>query len=301
MLRRQFIERSAMALAASTAASTRAAEEAVGTGDKRPRLVFTKTLEALPFDELADKLAALGVSGIEAPIRKGGHVEPREVADKLPLFVEALKKRDLDLAILTSDIVKADRDSEALLRTAVSLGIKRYRLGPYEYDLKKPIPLQLGEVRAKLKDLAAMGKEIGIQGQFQNHRGNNRVGSPIWDVVEALEGIDPAQLGLAFDFAHATVEGANAWELNFRRAAPHIVAVYFKDYRPEGRQWHACPLGEGAVNPKAGAIVTKLLPAQTPVSLHVEYIGGSGEERVAKTLEAMQVDLRTLAKWLPTT
>jgi len=295
MHRRQFIECTTLALAA--AATSRAADEASET--TRPRAVFTKSLEALPFGELADKIAALGVSGIEAPIRKGGHIEPREVPDKLPAFVEALKKRDLEVTILTSDITRSGRESEALLRTAAGLGIKRYRLGPYEYDLKKPIAPQLEEVRLKLKDLAAMNKELGVQGQFQNHRGNNRVGSPLWDLISALEGIDPAQLGIAFDFAHATVEGANAWELNLRRAAPHVVAVYFKDYRLEKRQWNPCPLGEGSVNPKSGALVRELLPPGTPVSLHVEYIGDSGEVRVAKTLEAMKSDLVTLATWLP--
>ena len=53
------------------------------------------------------------------------------------------------------------------------------------------------------------------------------------------------------------------------------------------------------MNPKAGALVKQLLPAGTPVSLHVEYVSGSGEERVAKTFEAMKADLATLAKWLP--
>jgi sugar phosphate isomerase/epimerase len=239
------------------------------------------------------------VDGIEAPVRKGGHIEPAQAADKLPEFVAALKKHKLEVGILTTDIVRADKTSEALLRTALAQGIKEYRLGPYGYDLKKPIAPQLEEVRAKLKDLAAMNKDLGIQGQFQNHRGNNRVGSPLWDLIAALDGIDPAQLGIAFDFAHATVEGANAWELNLRRAAPHVVAVYFKDYKLQGRDWNPCPLGEGCVGPKSAAVVKEVLPQDTPFSLHIEYIGGSGDERVNGTLEAMKQDLATLAKWLP--
>lgn len=293
MHRRRFLEASALALAA-TALPARAAE----AGGNRTCAVFTKSLEALAPEELADQLAAIGVTAIEAPIRPGGHIEPRDVADKLPGFVAALKKRGIDLAILSSGIGQADAESEAVLRAAAALGIKRYRLTHYRYDLKKPLGPQLDDIKAKLKDLAAMNREIGIQGQYQNHRGNNFVGAPVWDIVAALEGIDPAHLGLAFDFAHATVEGANAWELNLRRAAPHVVTVYFKDYRLDGRQWSACPLGEGFVDPKAGRLVRELLPAGTPVSLHVEYIGGGGD-RVAKTFAAMKADLATLAKWLP--
>jgi len=297
MDRRSFLQQSTLALAA-TAASTLRAEEAPAAV-ARPRAVFTKFLEALPADDLGARLAAIGVKAIEAPIRAGGHIDPKEVADKLPAFVEGLKKHGVEIAILSSDIGRADPAAESLLRTAAGLGIKRYRLTHYRYDLQKPIAPQLAEIRAKLKDLAAMNRGLGVQGQYQNHRGNNYAGGPIWDMVSALEGIDVAELGLTFDFAHATVEGANAWELNLRRAAPHIAAVYFKDYRLDGRQWNACPLGRGVVNPKAGALVRSLLPPTTPVSLHIEYIGGSGEERVNKTFEAMKADLATLEKWLP--
>jgi sugar phosphate isomerase/epimerase len=294
MNRRQFLECSALALATQAMPAL-----AADTAFPRPRAVFTKTLEGLSADELGKRVAALGVRGIEAPIRAGGHIQPKEAADRLPAFVEGLKKHGVTIDILTSDIGQADAGSESLLRTAASLGIKRYRLVHYRYDLKKPVAPQLAEVKSKLKDLAAMNRALGVQGQYQNHRGNNYVGGPIWDMVSALEGIDVADLGLAFDFAHATVEGANTWELNLRRAAPHIAAVYFKDYRLNGRQWEACPLGQGVVNPKAGELVKQLLPAGTPVSLHVEYVGGSGEERVKKTFEAMGADLATLAKWLP--
>ncbi|MCW1922426.1 sugar phosphate isomerase/epimerase [Luteolibacter arcticus] len=293
MHRRQFIERSALALAAAGVSPLLAAENAPAD---RPLAVFTKMLEKVPADELAEKIAALGITGIEAPIRAGGHIEPRDVADKLPAFNEAFKKRGLEIVILSSDVDQVKPEHETVLRTAAALGIKRYRLKHYRYDLKKPIAPQLADIRAKLIDIAAMNKELGVQGQYQNHRGNDYVGGPIWDMVSALDGIDPAQLGLAFDFAHATVEGGNAWELNLHRAASHIVSVYFKDYRLDGRQWNPCPLGEGAVNPKSAALVRQLLPATTPISIHIEYI--SGDNHVARMLEAMKNDVGTLRKWL---
>ena len=255
-------------------------------------------MEKVPADELGRRLAAIGVRAIEAPIRRGGHIEPHEVPDKLPAFVEALKRHGVEIAILTSDIGQADAGAEKLLQTAADLGIRRYRLVHYRYDLKKAIPPQLVEIRARLVDLAALNRQLGIQGQYQNHRGTDFVGGTIWDMLEALEGIDPAQLGLAFDFAHATVEGTSTWELNLRRAAPQIAAFYFKDYRLEGRTWLACPLGKGIVHPKSAQLVKQLLPEGIPISLHVEYIGGQGEERLRGTLEAMTTDLATLRGWL---
>lgn len=144
--------------------------------------------------------------------------------------------------------------------------------------------------------MAALNREIGIQGLYQNHRGKNYVGGPIWDMVGMLEGIDAKDLGMAFDFAHAAVEGANAWEMNFRRALPHIGAVFFKDYRIQGKQRQACPLGEGMVDPLAGKLVTKLLPLKIPVAIHIEYVKGG--DVVKNTVAAMAKDLDTLGKWL---
>ncbi len=167
-----------------------------------------------------------------------------------------------------------------------------------KYDLSKPIAPQVLEFKARLKDLAALNEEIGIQGLYQNHRGNNYVGGPIWDMVEILQDIDPKALGMAFDFAHATVEGTSAWEMNFRRALPHIGAVFYKDYKLEGGNWRACPIGEGVVSPESGKVVSELLPKEVPISVHIEYVSGRVEQSVRRTVEAMGNDLATVRKWL---
>jgi sugar phosphate isomerase/epimerase len=293
MKRRDFLQRSSFALAALAGLPALGAETNTAAGF--PRAVFTKGLEALPFDELGEKLAAIGVRLIEAPIRANGHLKPQEVADKLPAFVEALRKHQIEVQIMTTDINKVDKpgQAEATLRAAVTLGIKRYRLAHLHYTRDQPLPRQLENLRAQLKDLAALNAQLGIQGHYQNHRGSDYVGAPIWDMVGLLEEIDPAHLGLAFDFAHATVEGTNTWELNFRRAAPHVVAVYFKDYKIANRTSSAAPLGEGALDPKAAALVRELLAPTTPISLHVEHT----DKDPAKVLAGIAKDLATLNGW----
>ena len=260
--------------------------------------VFTKYFEKLGFDQLAETIAPLGVAGLEAPLRKGGHIEPDELAEKLPAFVGALAKKGLEVVVMASSISGVDKAglAEKQLRAASKAGIRRYRLEHLRYDLSKPIKPQIADFKARLTDLAALNREIGIQGLYQNHRGKNYAGGPIWDMVGMLEDIDVKDLGLAFDFAHATVEGANAWEMNFHRALPHIGAVYFKDYRLQGKAQQACPLGEGMVNPLAGKLVTKLLPLEIPVSIHIEYVKGG--DVVKDTVAAMAKDLATLRKWL---
>jgi sugar phosphate isomerase/epimerase len=291
MKRRTFLGKSALAGLATFACRDLAAAEITGS---REFAVFTKFLEKLSFDELAETLAPLGINGLEAPLREGGHIAPEEMAEKLPAFVAALAKRDLKVVVMASSINRADKLAETQLRAAKAAGITRYRLQHLKYDLSKPITPQIANHKAQLTDLAAMNADIGIQGLYQNHRGNNYVGGPIWDMVGMLQQIDVKHLGLAFDFAHATVEGANAWEMNFHRALPHIGAVFYKDYRLEGKTWNPCPIGEGCVNPKSGKLIAKL-PPEVPIAIHIEYVKGGD---VAKTVEAMKNDLATVRKWL---
>src|SRR5262249_20768683 len=63
---------------------------------------FEKPLQFLGFDELADVMAAAGYNGIEAAVRDKGHVLPEHVEEDLPRMHEALKKRGLEMTILTS-------------------------------------------------------------------------------------------------------------------------------------------------------------------------------------------------------
>jgi sugar phosphate isomerase/epimerase len=277
-----------------TGSKALAAEQA----STREFAVFTKFLEKLSFDELAATIAPLGVAGLEAPLRKGGHIEPEDMTEKLPAFVEALAKKDLSVVIMASSIDGVDKKglAEKQLRSAAKVGIKRYRLQHLKYDLSKPIKPQVANFKAQLTDLAALNKEIGIQGLYQNHRGKDYVGGAIWDMVGMLEEIDVKDLGMAFDFAHATVEGANAWEMNFHLAQPHIGAVFFKDYKLVGKQWQPCPIGEGVVNPLAGKLVTQKLAKDIPISIHIEYVNGG--DVVGKTVAAMKNDLVTVKKWL---
>lgn len=294
MNRRSFVTTSALAGMGLMAGSKAMAAEPTST---REIAVFTKFLEKLSFDELAAAISPLGVAGLEAPLRKGGHIEPADMVEKLPLLVEALAKKDLRVLIMASSIDSVDKAglAEKQLRAAAKAGIKKYRLQHLKYDLTKPIKPQVANFKAQLTDLAQLNKEIGIQGLYQNHRGNNYVGGPIWDMVGMLEQIDVNHLGMAFDFAHATVEGANAWEMNFLSAQPHIGAVFYKDYKLNGKKWEPCPIGQGAVNPLSGKLVSTL-PDNIPIAIHIEYV--SGGDVVAKTVEAMKNDLSTVRKWL---
>ncbi|MEX1039529.1 MAG: sugar phosphate isomerase/epimerase family protein [Pirellulaceae bacterium] len=263
--------------------------------DQRSKLVtFTKPLQSLSYDDLADRIAECGFEGIEAPVRSGGHIVPEDVEEELPKMVEALKKRDLTIEILTSSINSVDSpNAERTLQVAKELGIKQYRMAYYRYDLKKPIPRQLREFGAKLKDLVAMNQEIGIQGSYQNHSGDRYVGAPLWDLYHIMREHPAEAIGSGFDIGHATIEGSKSWPIQWNLFQTHLASVYIKDFQWIEGQPRWVPLGEGQLS---GKFFESLRQStfRGPITLHIEY----GDHAVQPMLANMKRDVATLKKLL---
>ncbi|MBT5019653.1 MAG: sugar phosphate isomerase/epimerase [Planctomicrobium sp.] len=265
---------------------------------KQPICVFTKPFNSLSFDELADRIAELGFDGIEAPIRPGGNIEPEKVADELPRLVEALAERNLKITVMTSDINDPDSAlNEKVLSVASDLGIKRYRMKYFNYDLKRSIEEQLKEWHPKFVDLAAMNKELGITAVYQNHAGSKNLGAALWDLPFVLKGISPEEIGVAYDIRHASVEGGMSWPITFQRVLPHLNTVYVKDAKWEGKKAVNVPLGEGIVDPKFFKML-KAAKFEGPISLHEEYLDHRKPELVEEHLQAIKKDFEILNNWL---
>ena len=291
MNRRQFLTTTALA-APLLDAETR------GKKSRNPYCVFTKPLQMLSYDDLADLIAELGFDGIEGTIRPGGQITPEQVPDELPKMMAALKKRGLEMTIMASGINNADdKLNIQQLQVAAQLGIKRYRMGYHKYDLKKPVLNQVNELRPVLKNLVALNKELGLQAIYQNHSGSNYVGAPLWDLHELFKAHDPAHLAVGFDMSHATAEGTRAWPLHANLLRPRIGALYVKDFRWTENKRDNCPLAEG--------IVDRKYPAQLiasgytgPINLHVEYLKPFNKENVPNQIAAIKRDSATLKQWL---
>ncbi len=276
---------------------------AAPSGARQNKLcAFTKHLQGMSFDQIADIAAEVGLDGIEAPVRKGGHVEPERVAEDLPLLVAALKKRGLEITIMTSGVneVSVEQNTEQVLRTAAKLGVKRFRMLYFKYDLNKPILPQLDEWKPKIKDLVALCDEIGIQPLLQNHSGQDYFGAPIWDAYSIMKDFKPAQFSFAFDIYHATVEGGMSWPLDLSLVGDHLGAVYFKDCKWIGRgKAEGVPLGEGQASPDFAKMLNKRAFAG-PVSLHTEYMKGDAKDPafVKESLVAFKRDLAVVKEWM---
>ncbi len=268
-------------------------------GARHEFCTFTKALQPLSYEETAKAIAALGFDGIEGAVRPGGHVVPERIDEDLPKLVAALKAEGLAFTLMTSGIneVSAEQHSEKVLRAAADAGIKRFRMGYYKYDLKRPIRPQLDEFRPRLRDLVALCREIGIKPIYQNHSGKDYFGAPIWDLVELLSEHDPKDVGIAFDIGHATVEGGKAWPLHFAVARPYLDTVYVKEPTWHDNKIGWGPVGEGAVD-RGFYKLLKESGFDGPVSLHVEYLGHSDAAIVPAVLEATKRDFATLRSLL---
>ena len=110
-------------------------------------------------------------------------------------MVEALKRRNKEVSIVATDILRLDADAERTLRTLAGLGIKRYRLGFAHYTKTQSIPETLQNFGAALKDLAALNRELGLQAGYQNHSGADYVGGPIWGIWSLVQGSGPPSMG----------------------------------------------------------------------------------------------------------
>ena len=262
--------------------------------------LFTKHLVGLPYHQLAAVVAELGFKGVEAPVRKGGHVEPARVEEDLPKLVEAFRQQGVAITQITTDInsINAADRTETVLRTARGLGVERFRMKWYAYAGEKSHWDQLDEIKPKLHDLIAFSREIRILPCYQNHSGSHYVGAGIWDLALLMKDYRRDEFAWSFDFFHAMVEGGLSWPNEFALIKDHLAMPYFKNFTWKGRLPVGCPLAEGNVG-KSAVDLLKAAQFNGPVCLHVEYLEGSikAPGALEKAVAATRLDLATLKSW----
>ena len=261
----------------------------------RPKFcAFTKFLQDLSYEELASTIKDLGFDGVEATVRRKGHVLPERVEDDLPKMFEALKAQDIEVTAIASDVLEADELSQKVLRTASGLGIKRYRMGFYKYDPGQSVLPQLDEMRPKIADLVALNRELDMQALYQNHSGAKYMGATLWDLHSLIKDHPVEYMASAFDIRHATIEAGLAWPKLYDIMKPHIGAIFVKDFQWHDKKAEHVPLGTGRVDPKFFEMV-KQDKFAGPYSLHVEYLKKEG---VQANIDALRRDFAVLKKWV---
>jgi L-ribulose-5-phosphate 3-epimerase len=269
--------------------------------------VFSKHLQFLDYDQMAEAAAEIGFDGVDLAVRPGGHVLPENAARDLPKAVEALKKQGLQAKMMTTALTNPeDATNQKLLSTASEQGIRFYRTDWLKYPEKVNITDYMKECQKKLSKLAKYNQQLGLYGSYQNHSGRDYVGAPVWDIAFILSEINSPHLGNQYDIRHATVEGGNAWPLGLRYIQPHINTLVVKDFRWEKKdgkwQVHNTPIGEGMVDFASFFKMLKEMDITAPVSVHYEYEmpehnkSLNPQQMLAQTKEVMKKDLVAIKK-----
>jgi sugar phosphate isomerase/epimerase len=215
-------------------------------------------------------------------------------------MVAALRARGREVLVTATDIRAADALSERVLRASAQAGIRRYRMGMLRYRPGLSIPRQLDDWRAQFTDLAALNRQLGVTGLFQNHSGNGYVGAAVWDIHSLLEHIDPAQIGVHFDIGHATVESGLSWPTSFALVQDRVGAVIVKDFRwnltpGAGGAAVWCPIGQGMINPRFFTLL-KATSFNGPITMQFEY--PFENETVAARARALAADHAQVRAWI---
>jgi len=282
MNRRQFIYTSG-AGAALLATGGSAFSAGTGTAGKvRPITVFTKCLQFLNYEQLAEVLAETGFDGADLAVRPNGQVLPENVETDLPKVKKILGKAGVGLPMMVTAISSAtDPFTERILKTAAGLGVKHYRMGWLPYDDKKSIPDNLESLKQVFGQLEKLNRKYGIRGEYQNHSGT-RVGGPVWDLYHIFKDLDPQYIGIQYDVRHGMAEGGVSWPLGMKLLSHWIGTTDIKDYiweKDNKGAWKIknVPLGEGMVDWKTYFTLYKTLNVKSPVSIHYEYDLGGAE------------------------
>ncbi|YCM45811.1 TIM barrel protein [Verrucomicrobiaceae bacterium 227] len=296
MNRRLFLTQSGLAAAGLGLA------QGAQSDSQSPIIVFEKAVQNLSYDVIGEHLAKMGLQGVEATIRKGGHIEPKDAESEVPKMVASLAKNGQKALIAATSVLEVNAENEKFLRILKANGITRYRMNYYRYDLKRSPLAQMREHAAKLKDLAAMNQEIGVQSLYQIHSGSKLAGSLSWDAAIMFEGINPDHAAVAFDLRHVRMDTGISFDLALANLRPHIRSIYVKDARWVGERtnkWKSVPLDTGFVDEATFNKVRKGL-GPMPLSLHMEW-GKTQLYPKGEAMEAMALiarDAKTLRSWL---
>ncbi len=330
--RREFLRNVAGAGAMASLPSLRsAAAEAAKSPSRVSTCYFSKHLQWLDWEPMAETAAELGFDGIDLTVREGGHVLPERVREDLPKVARIVRKAGLDIPMITAGIVDIHSPhAEDIIRTASEVGIHRYRWGWFSWsdtgkapDLSNfhaslgkasglliDVPGRLGELKKRVAELADLNQKFNACAMYHNHSGS-MVGASVWDLWVLLKDFDARWVSSNFDIGHATVEGGlGGWVNSTRLMAPFIRGTAIKDFKWQRNakgewepQW--CPLGEGMVNFRAFFAMLKEARFSGPVQLHTEYpLGGAENGARTLTLEKSTVlatirkDLATLKGWM---
>ena len=281
------------------------AKDLVKKGPDRKIYIFSKHLQWLDYEQIAQAVKQVGFDGIDLTVRAGGHVLPERVKNDLPEAVQMMKNSGMLADWMTTAITDPDDPVTIdILETASKVGINNYRMGWLRYDPKISIQKNIEQFNVKLKKFEKLNRDLGLKGAYQNHAGE-MAGGPVWDIALMLDGVDLEYVGVRYDIRHATVEGGTSWPLGMKFLGDRINSFDIKDFiwKEIDGKWQPfnVPIGEGMVDFHRYFQIINELNISGDFTIHLEYaLGGaeSGKSELscdsAVVISAMKHDLNKL-------
>lgn len=244
---------------------------------------FTKSFQDWPLERACREFAAIGFDGLDLTVRKGGSIEPANVAKELPAAIETAHQYGLTVLQITSDVTDADAKAEQVFSAAAEHDINRIKLGYYPYKPFGTLTQQMDDVRTRLDAVAKLAARYQVLPCVHIHSGND-IPSHGTMLYELIKDMPVDRIGAYVDPLHMTLEGGlSGWLQGLDLLAPWIKLVAIKNF-----DWHKTkrdsfgqqrwatsmvPLEEG-VAPLPDFIATlRKLGYDGTYSLHSEYKG----------------------------
>lgn len=176
-----------------------------------PLTVFTKPWHD-PLPQLADKVASLGLNGVELAVRPGYQVAPEAIGQDLPKAARVFEERGLKIHSIVAPL------NEAIVAACGDAGVPMIRtMAPI--DPKNGFINEYNALRMSFDRLLPALERHNVRLGVQNHYGNF-VGSAI-GVKHLVEAYDPNRVCFVLDMAHCGVAG-EPLDLALDIAWPHL-------------------------------------------------------------------------------
>lgn len=274
-------------LGASVWAASHGLQTALAQAEQPPQAqpeiaVFTKSFQAWSLPELCEKFQKLGLTGLDLTVRPGGHIEPDQIADKLPEADRIARDQGLRIVQITSSVTDDDAYGRTLFETAGRLGLGKIKLGYYRHRGVDNLPQEMAQAQRQWRELVRLGKSNGVLPCVHIHSGSY-LPSHGTMLYMMLRDFEPGQIGAYVDSLHMSVEGGVAgWQQGLGLLAPWIELCAIKNYlftdrgrdKWGQRRWGRknAPLADG-LSPLPEFVNTlQQLGYTGPYSLHSEYL-----------------------------
>ncbi|HET7560071.1 MAG TPA: TIM barrel protein, partial [Limnochordia bacterium] len=147
---------------------------------------------------LAEKVAAMGLDGVELPVRSGYPVNPENMLTELPKAARTFERYGLRIFSV------AGNDDEATAAACGAAGVPIIRVCK-GIDLKRGYFASVEAIRSHWRALAPALAKHHVAIGLQNHC-DRQIGSAV-GLMQAIEGLDPKHFTAVLDLAHCALDG----------------------------------------------------------------------------------------------